>query len=622
MALRIYTIRELLDAGKVKLRSLLAGVGTEDGSDFGLVLDVASRLFQGAQVSAVYILQQALPSTADAANLERLAELRAVTLEKPATKARGLLLFDGDAGGILAGGTRPAGTIIDFPAANTPDGIARSYVTLEAVEFGSPPAAPWTGATVSPLGSTSWRVRLSGIARDFVRVRQPFGIGIVFDTAIRRWDPFSGVAELYWSPPGFVPFHATTPTLTVKSAAGYVVAAEAVLAGKDGNMGPDAFTETINSGTVRIMQMGGGWEDDSAIDPTDARVVRMLEDEIAAGASLGNLQQIRELALACPDVALDDAVVYRGVRGPSSIDVVAIGRSQRTTIATAPDARYEMHLGVNGRQIGDVQAQRIQDYLLGEGPYSERLVSFFDDVRVVQLDYDRNGQNEDYDEYTAAAWARSCTDLRIVVSPKPGFRADSGFGLAQVHASPTVPTNAQLHPDAPATEVDPRLRVGDRVWVTVGDNADTLSLRSYATIVTPITGFARDRAYATIDPLVGGTVIEWGTAGPVMQPMLTAIFDYFDELGPGSYREAPKDPGYVRKFSANGLDAAPELGKVIDRWPSEGRRWRSGFRSAELMQRLLAVEGVRSVTIPFADFDPLPLHKIWLRGAQVLYASS
>ena len=120
-------------------------------------------------------------------------------------------------------------------------------------------------------------------------------------------------------------------------------------------------------------------------------------------------------------------------------------------------------------------------------------------------------------------------------------------------------------------------------------------------------------------------VLRWGSAGPLTQPVLDATFAYFDQLGPGSYASAPKGPGYMRHFNAFVTPAMP--GRAITRWPAEGRRWASGLRSTELRAALLAIEGVRSVTLEptgspgeSVDFDPTPLQTLALTGTVARYA--
>lgn len=639
--LSIYTIAQLVSAAKAQIRSLITGAATETGSDHALIADVAARLLQGIQVAGKHIYDQVLPgaasaygkNAADAATVEWMLANRGIDLSKGAVKARGYLIIFG-----ANGYTLPGGSTIVMPSTFFIDGIERTYVTLSDVTFRS--ADTISTHSIRTEGSSDWVLH---VARNGAIFDLEPGKVVMLSTSsfsygyIKRADKMSSLVELAFSPMNSAVFGSSPdtdmaqPTINSKYAA--LVPVEALEAGTDGNAGWTSFTPGVDlSSQYASLEyavpafIGGGKEAISTLDPLDPRNIRMLEDNIAAGASLGNMQHLREMALTCPDVAMDDVVVYRGLRGPTSVDVVPIGHSYRTSIDFDSKLRAEFVDGVNGRIVGDLKAQQLQDYLLGEGDYTERLVSYYDDVRVVSLEIDYTGRNPAYDVDfdDAQDFARTVIDLDITVTPQPGYGPDAGTNYSHVPYTVDSSNPQILYTEGATTDVNTAVRVGDRVWVARGENPNKDTRRGYITSVERVVSLP-STGYTAVVPVFDVTGIpkiplEWGAAGPLTQPIIDAVFDYFDGMGPGSYRVAPKDPGYLREFFAAGTDIQPEPGQIVERWPPEDRRWPAGFRASELRARILAIPGVASVSIPFADCDPRPLKKLFLRGVKVRYA--
>ena len=326
---KLYSVSELLSAAKAVIRGSVSGVGTEPGTDHDLTLHAAVRLLQGGQVAARHVFDQLVPETADAANRDCMVDFYGLPLEKPATPARGLL-------GLLIETTTayrlPAGTDITLPETLFPDGVARTYRTLEDVDC--PGTLADEVATFS-VGTSIHKLRPRGetgvarfFARDVLRVVADDGASTWLGVA-RRINSDDQSIDLYAPVPGG--FRQTTNEGIARAATGVVVPVECTELGAIGNIGPTIAPIMLEGVTepsyAMVIEMGGGGDAVGPMDADTGRVVRLLEDTIASPPSFGNAQHWREIALSCPDVDLDDAIVYRHVRGPGTIDIVCIGRS-------------------------------------------------------------------------------------------------------------------------------------------------------------------------------------------------------------------------------------------------------------------------------------------------------
>lgn len=655
MALTFYRVKQLLDAAKAQIRSAITSVGTEDGSDLSLIIQVAARLFQGHQVGAKYVYDQQLPSTADATSRDRMVGYHGLSLEKAATKARGLLLLSGKVDTRVA-----AGTVISFPAACFADGLARSYTLLEDAAFRAA-AEAWI-ATIH-AGSNEWKLRISrnsGVGlfglqeKEAVRIKYAAGATDYVFAGIRRVSQDQTV-EVY-SPLPSKPVAAQTVfntwTVNAETHTGVAVAAECTVAGKSGNAGqgttnysyvpsPITAPSTKVSGTAMVIEMAGGGDAIVGTDADDARQIRLLEDTAAGFPGLGNMAHWRELAIACPDVDVDDAVVYQHARGPGTIDIVAIGRKQRMVPTSFPEARTDFTHGLNGRRIGEVQAARIEAWCKAKA-------SYHDDIKVRSVEYEYLGEDQVEDVWNSNEFFRSTPCLRLEITPQDGYGPDCGVAWTPInpHTDYTTNGNVRLYPSTTATGlstdfVDDSLEPGQRVWVQLktvaqpGTGLDSLGAPMLV-LVTTIKSIDRRRLFVTVADLdgadggdavnntglgiyYGAQILAWGPAGPLTQPVIDAVYDYYDALGPGGYLDTPKDPTYVRQFQAAVSAVAVHPGRALSRWPPEARRWAGGFRLNELWQHLMAIKGVKSVGSGFHDFDPLPFHTLASRGLTPRY---
>lgn len=628
--LTLPSVAELLRAGKAVIPGGIAGVGTELGTDHDLTLHAAARLLFGAEVAAAYLAEQLDPNSADATRRDQLVDLLGLTLARSASPARGLVaLLSGAAPYRIA-----AGTEIAIPAEAFLDGVARTYRTLEDVD--APAALAESPVRLAP-GSGVRKLRVRGTggvggygARDLVQVMADGGTS-TWLVPVRGVSPGDAALELATPVPGDI---RGTATETVRRyLTGVVVPVECTTPGASGNAAPTRAAVEVagfdpNPHALLLEATGGGDAvGDAELDI--ARTVRLIEDTLACPPGFGNDQHLRELALSCPDVALDDVVVYRHVRGVGTIDLVCIGPRGGMRAPAFPSANLSfVGWGNNTRRIGQVQAAKVEAYCRAR-------VSYHDDLRVHSVEWDYRGNTYAESGYDRFFGAVCRIDLNV--TPALGYGPDAGVVL---DVSPFARHASRLYPARPGRTLPAAIRPGHRVWATVGHRSSG-GRHPFATVVTEILSVASDRSYATIAPVTGllpstaslavaGTdaldlaVHRWGTAGPVTQPVMDAVFAYFDELGPGSYLRAPKAPGYVQRFWGGTL-AAPEPGEALLRWPPEGRRWPSGLRASELRAALLKVEGVEAVRIgkladDLVDADPAPLRTLALHGVLPRYA--
>jgi hypothetical protein len=626
----LYSVAELMNAGKALVRAI-GQIGTEFGTDHDLTLHAAARLLFGGQVAASHLYDALEPRTADATGRDAFSSLYGLVTEKPAVPARGLiaLLTTLDAPYKIA-----AGTLITFPAEAFVDGVERSFTTLEDVDCpgrflsGTPSLSAGSGVhklrPKSDVGVAAYR------ARDLAQVKADGGAS-TWLVVVRSANPDDQSLDLLTPLPGAL---RDVPSETVEHyTTGVVVSAECTVAGVIGNVSQARVEVEVDgispSPFAVLIEMGGGADEIGAVHPDTERTVALLEDTQACPPGFGNAQHFRELALSCPDVALDDVIVYRHVRGPGTIDLVCIGPSGGLRAPSYPDTNLGyVPWGNNTRYIGEVQAARIAAWL-------KTRTSYFDDVRVRSVEWDYRGAA--LAESGDARFLQAVCRVDMNVTPAVGYGPDCG---SVIEVTPHTRDAAKLYPSTITSGIPLALKPGHRVWAAVGP-ATTNGRHPFATVVTEVLSVAHDRSYATIQPVtdllpdnyalaVPGTsafdlrIMRWGSAGPVTQPVLDATYAYFDRLGPGSYPIAPKGPGYVQRFWGPTL-ARPMPGLELDRWPPEGRRRSSGLRASELRAELLAVTGVERVGLgrladDLLDYDPAPLMTLACVGVLPRYA--
>lgn len=618
MGLSFYSIAQLKTAGKAAVRGLLSNAQTEDGGDFALWMRVAAQMMQGAQVAALHIYEQIFPSTCTAETREALLEKHGIDFSKDATKARGYLLV-GNIGMNMYNVQVTKGTTFEFAAEAFADGKARTYVALEDAVF-RPEADTWGPTATVGVGNsqTKLRTRTAALKRgDFFALSQSgrSGYGIVRNTddASRSYDLFYPIAVDLDDGDSIAQ---ETHYLLIK--------AECSEAGVDGNACTNTTSEITSSDTTFthgfVVEMGGGGDAVGEIDDDEARVIRVLEDVIACPPNNGNVEHWREIARNCPDVDVDDAIVYTGARGPGTVDIVCIGRKGQMR-ASGFDSTNVGHLphGHNTRRIGEVQAAIVEAWCRSKQNY-------YDDVRVRSVEWDRRGCFESH--YSTAAFFRTSLAIGVAITPMPGYGIDSGVAFGHV---PYIANDmTRLYADSSGSRVSSRLKVGDRVTVTLKNSVSA----SYpvASVTTQVIGIDYDRRFAFIQdltpiakmmwPIIADARISyWSYAGPLNQLVETAIYDYFDSLGPGHYLSPSLNPGYQVDKGVT----VPRYAAVhtIERWPDAGRRWHGGFRKSALLAKLNAIKGVKSVTLarsdgtPLIDMDPAPFQTLAYAGAHV-----
>jgi uncharacterized phage protein gp47/JayE len=631
--LRLYSISELLAAAKSIIRSSIDGIGTEDGTDHDLTLNAAARMLTGAQVEGQHIYEQLEPRTADAENRDRMIDTLGLTFEREACPARGLvaLRYHPSVDGTIY---IPAGTEFTVPAAAFADGVERTFRTLEdtrqtVIAYDDDAS----NEVEMRAGSSIWKARPKHIeGSSFIGNRSLLRVtanGSEWLTVAKRVSIEDHSVDFLVPAKSAVasPLGATDLIALVNK--DVVVAAECTTAGAAGNCPwtiAEFELEGITGCRIVIFEMSGGGDAVGAIDGDSDRVTRLLEDTIAYPPSFGNMQHWREIALSCPDVDLDDAIVYQHARGPGTVDIVCIGRSGGIRSEAFPDANISFCFwGNNTRRIGEIQAEKVEQWCKARAGY-------FIDLKVRSVEWDWRGNFGAVSGSSAFFDGVNVIDLDI--EPHDGYGPDSGVAADIV---PAVPSSYQLWP-ASGTVPD-ELKVGDRVWVTVG-NSSAGAQHAFATVVTEVLGITSDRSMATIADVsalapesIGHYDLEnqyslvikrWGTAGPLTQPVLDAVFTYFDQLGPGSYLLPPKGPGYMKHFGSNVYPPAPGH-LAVSRWPEEGRRWSSGLRASELRASILAIEGVKSVAIgaesdDLVDFDPILFSTLAIAGCVPRYA--
>jgi uncharacterized phage protein gp47/JayE len=629
MALSFYTIARLISDAKAIIRGGPAtGIGTELGTDTDLILNASARMLQGAQVSAEHTYQQLDPATADAQRRDNLADTYGVTFEREATPARGLMAiyFGVDSGGDPI--NLPAGHVVEFPGELFGDGQARSYRTLQDV---NQVGFYLFGEIAFGVGTSARKLRPTGpdgvklISRhDILRVRTSDGAAIR-ETCVRRVNTEDQSVDLLAALNSA--FLGTTNEWIEQIAKNVVVEVECTTPGALGNA-PTVRHRHLDDEThlltYYLFEASGGGEAVGPMDGDTARVVRTLEDTIAYPPSFANAQHLRELALACPDVDLDDALVYRGVRGRGTVDIVCIGRSGSIRSSAFPDVNLSYcSWGNNTRRIGDAQAARVQAWLSSK-------LGYFDDVLVRSVEWDWRGPC--YAAPSSVSFLQAINAVEVIVTALDGYGPDSG---TVVEVAPYVASATRLYAAADGDPIDTDILPGQRVWVTVG-HSQTDGRLAYATVVTEVLNLDAEGKYATIadvtalgpgaSALDGSdlVVLRWGSAGRLTQQLLDVVYAYYDQLGPGSYTAAPFGPGFAKYFQPTVTTLAPGVG--ASRWPPEGRRWASGVRASELRAALMAVEGVDNVLLRAADgngqlidYDPLLFQTCALSGCLVKY---
>lgn len=607
-----YTLQELKDAFNSVMRAAQTSLDTGDKSDVGVIAQTARLMWQGAQVAAVYVYNQLIPADADQTSRERLQELHGTARTRAAAKARGhLVLYELSGAG--ADTEVAAGTTLTTTAFWLGPEIVANVVLTSTANVRTP---SWTGKTVG-TGSTSRcvfvRPNVSGMAAGDVCTIS----GIL--RIIRFVDEHANAIHFYpWANLDGAP---TAGTALVARRGG-IAEWEAETAGLDSYLPP--FTELDVTDYASDIEYGiivdcGGMGDEIALD--EAHDLKHLEDEIAGHAGHANAQYYREIALRCPDVQLDDAIVYTGVRGPGSVDIVAVGRSGGFVFDDHPDLQTR-HFTGGYRFIGDVAAKLVEDHVKSQS------TPYLADVRVVALEPDFSGQSRD-DGTVAETWSTVMEPLAFV-TPMPGYECDVpslGGYVWSISSLTTVGDDDYPRRVNTTVAIPDGLEPGMRVCVAYPYIGSISTGRApFFTRVARVTNIDPDaRAWFDVDlPLFGAFSGDgfWMPAGPLTQPVIDAVHDLFDSLGPGAFLEQPVSVGYAQNFSITAPYSDVERRSLV-RWPPEHRRLPAGIRTTDFIRAISSIEGVRAVTVSsrgeFLDLDPMPLHRLVPRGVIVAY---
>lgn len=362
------------------------------------------------------------------------------------------------------------------PTVNIPIGTVYEHAsgktyTVTAANTTAKPA--WTGKTVA-YGTTQQRLVLNPHATSMA-VDDSFTCdGQVL--TVRAILPDTGTAlvvEPYYAPGSAV---AVGSALAAINACVLEVTCDET--GEDGNL-PSGTVLTIsgaisNLGTGAIvLEMTGGAEDADDAE-LRSRVLAYMQERPGSG----NRADYREWARETPDVGVVDAFVYPASRGLGTVDVVCFGPPGARALGTAANALVLAHLGT--RNNGQ------------------------DDVLVRQLADD------------------GAENVTMAVTPGVGYEPD-WTGTVTTDVGSTTSSLVIV-----ASSTYDTIEIGDRVCIhSTVSGRTTLEQRevigkSGATLTLDSALLAAPSAGVTVRP-----------GGPLIAPLMVAIADYFDALGPG-----------------------------------------------------------------------------------------
>lgn len=402
------------------------------------------------------------------------SEAEKTYLEKHAAQ-RGIARRSASAavGKILVATTTPTS---GSPTVNVPLGTVfahasgRTY-TVTAANTTAKPA--WTGKTVA-YGTTRPRLVLN-----------PHATGIAVDDSftcdgqlltVRAVLPDTGTALV------LEPYYAPGPAVAVGAALAAINACVLEVTcdetGVEGNL-PAGTTLALEGSITNlapnavVLEMTGG-----AADADDAELRSRVLAYMQERPGSGNRADYREWARETPGVGVVDAFVYPAARGLGTVDVVCFGAAGARSLGTAANALVLAHLGT--RNNGQ------------------------DDVLVRQLADD------------------GAENVTLTITPGAGYEPD----WTGTVTTDTGSTTTALEIVASATY--DTIEIGDRVLVHSTVSGRT-TLEQREVIGKSATTLTLDTALLAA-PGAGVTV---RPGGPLVAPLMTAIADYFDALGPG-----------------------------------------------------------------------------------------
>lgn len=267
-----------------------------------------------------------------------------------------------------------------------------------------------------------------------------------------------------------------------------VLEVECTTEGVDGNL-PPGTSLTISSGIANlstaaiVLEMAGG-ADDADDAELRSRVLAYKQERPGSG----NRADYREWARETPEVSVIEAFVYPAYRGLGTVDVVCFGPPGARALGTSANALVLAHL---------------QERSNGQ-----------DDIRVRQLLDD------------------GAEDVTVAVTPGEGYEPDWTGTITTSGVSTTTTLSC-----ASSSTYD-TIEIGDRVVVQ-----STVSGRTRLEQRTVVGKAGLVLSLDPSEPLLasqptGSTV--W-PGGPLVQPLIDAIDNFFDALGPG---DAPTPSRY------------------------------------------------------------------------------
>lgn len=520
MALETKTQDELEAIIRGAVRGHITDADVSEGSDYDITARMAATAARLGQAQAAGLAKEIFPADASDEFLERHARRKGLTAQ-PAAKAVGKIQ-------ILSSTftPQPIGSELEHD-----DGTA--YVTTANATPTNPAVV---GKTVA-LGSTPGRLIIS-----------PNTTGMAADQVYEVEGHIRAIREVIGGSTDAVDLYEPLPRAPTSGAAltsqyAAVVAIEAIEVGAAGNKPVgDVLTlsapQTGITPEVRVLELSGGGDAERP-DELRARVV----DADAEHPGGGNREHIRTLARETPGVRIADAIVFPGLRGLGTCDVIPIGPA-------------------GARRVGAVVCAAIAAHLADQ--LDERL-----DLDVYPLEYD------------------TPTDVDITVTTGVGYEADWSGGPLAIAVSPDS-TTGRVYLTATAVGVVP---IFARVLIPIFTAG---RWRTYECEVTDVATIGAEH-WLDVRVLDGGSALPAAPVdtdpgvfpgGPLAASVIEAVEAYFDTLGPS------------RKVASAALS--------YERHPEPAIAWDDTVRLGALSGEIDDVPGAVDVDVnaPVANVQP------------------
>lgn len=624
-----YTVEQLREAFRATIRSGIAGAATHAKSDYGLIAEIVANMLHGAQVSGDYIYRQIFPTLANSEYLDKKCAAHGILDQdpKPSYSTGGLWLVANPGGAtdfLIEAGTRfttTDGKIFKVEEDATIVGSATDYLNLRLL-------APFQYRLYGTYYNKRVFVKDNGVSSgdcftwlnklDPSRLINSNNETDALISGIRSYDKYSKTIETYtdliregttYDTAGIYPYTVFANYPPIKC----VLVSEAT--GKEQNIEPGTVLRPVDSRSDQATILCIVLESSGGGDLTDsAWKLRALIGELSGRSGAGNLQYWREQTITNPYVRVDDAFVYRDLRGEGTIDIVP--------------------LGVKGyRSIGDAAVKKIQDHLDSKRNY-------FDDILVHPSDTTYPNLRGHEANITTIGGGSNVSDalhVQIQLQDFSGYVSASAAGKTFTLAAGSTKYKL-LQSGGTLTG---SWNVGDWICVTYSTELpnDSLPEANPAPLTPILIGNRRDRYKHHVSRIKGftvnagssaktGIVLETplkytpviDTAGtstttvrslvfpsnPVVKKVLTQIEELFDTLGPGIYPNLAKTTSHPR-------------GETPKVWPLPGMVWKSKITEGDLREKIMAIKGIAGVKLqnpagPDSAISPRPfkLLKPWL----------